>query len=341
METVDTTLSGCQPRRDGRPPAESAPGSAAGLSAGAAPWYSTHNRAQDSTAPTTVRVYEDTLTVHTDTGVTLSKRGGGPRGKVTSLSYASAARLRRTCLTQYVAGWNPYAITFTIHRKADVEDYRAVFDRFRHRVKRAGVPMIYRHEMQRRGVPHLHVIAWLDPSRAAADEYVDGDWGKHSLYRTVLGGWAGLAQTWLECSGEQEDIAARYHAVQGRVLDQQDRWSVYIALHSGKDNQQGYPGRQWGVINRTRLSERPHVELALTIREGIILRRRLRKWIIADRRSQAIARGLPPKALLRRRVSTGLWYSRITRGVGKGVPEQLVRGLGSHGAAKEVHGAAV
>ena len=277
--------------------------------------------------PFEIRVFRDAIEIDRE-GVHLqeSKRGGGgPRGKITGLSMQSASRLRKACLTLTVPNWRAYALSFDVHRHMAVEEYKECFLRWKRVLKKAGVSGIYRHEMQRRGVPHFHAVVWLDPDvnpcgtawvnrRYEIREGFASERG-HVITNSAIPGASSLASEWLWSTRESHDEDARRYACHWRPLDDQDRWAVYVALHNSKKGVQAtYPGRQWGYIGQERLQVREHEVRDMTEADTHVLRRRLRKWL---------------KASTGREVRTGCPWSRLTWGIGSGVPEQLVRGLGA------------
>ena len=87
-----------------------------------------------------------------------------------------------------------------------------------------------------------------------------------------------------------------------------------MALHNAKKGQDSYEGKQWGIINKDMLEVRPNDERELSKQDVMILKRRMRKWTLANRG---------------RKVGTGSARSKLTWGMGKHVPEQLTRGLGA------------
>jgi hypothetical protein len=186
------------------------------------------------------------------------------RGAIEGFSPEAARRLRSWFMTQKVDGSKLWAVTLTSHANFSPDEWRAVMKRFRNSVVFNGWAGVWRVELQRRKAPHAHVAFWLPPSVTLAD----------------------VSALWLQSTGEEHDLAAREHAVEGREIPADETgWAVYMGLHNGKhkEAQLGWKGKQWGIWNREAFSERKAVELVLSAREHALLLRILRNWDVADR----------------------------------------------------------
>jgi hypothetical protein len=186
------------------------------------------------------------------------------RGAIEGFSHEAARRLREWFMVQKVDGFDLWAITLTTHKNLSPDQWRAVMKRFRTAVIELGWAGCWRVELQKRKAPHAHVAFWLPPGVALAD----------------------VASLWLRSTGEENDLAARKHAVEGRQIPADETgWAVYMGLHDGKhkESQLGWKGKQWGIWNREAFSERKALEFVLSEREHALFLRILRNWDMADR----------------------------------------------------------
>ncbi len=185
------------------------------------------------------------------------------RGTIEGFSSEAARRLREHFMKQKVEGFELWAVTLTTHKNFH-DDWRPLMKRFRTYLKRRGWAGCWRVELQKRKAPHLHVAFWLPLSVTLAD----------------------VSALWLQCTGEENDQAAREHAVEGRKIPADETgWAVYMGLHDGKhkEAQLGWKGKQWGIWNREAFTERKAVEFVLSERDHALLLRILRNWDVADR----------------------------------------------------------
>ena len=228
-------------------------------------------------------------------------------------------------MTLYKPLWRPYAVTLTTHRKMDCDEYKVCLKRFFRVLRQYKIPAIYRHEMQSRGTPHTHMVMWMNTeepdwskvkTRERRYSYPDGIVNSKINFvgNCCLFGVRHIETEWLFATREYHDHYACRHSVMSRFLNDQDIWAVYLALHHGKENQLGFKGKAWGIINKDMLRERPHLDIKLTRKENMIIRRRLRKWVKATRQKQ---------------VKSWSPDQRLTWGLGRDVPLQLIRGLGN------------
>jgi hypothetical protein len=123
----------------------------------------------------------------------------------------------------------------------------------------ADVPFIYRVELQKRKTPHLHLVAYIDAENV--DHYM-------------------LWRQWLECTGEQFDLASQRHAVKVKPMTDA-HWLLYVASHDSKHKaeQLGWVGKQWGVVGRSRFERRVSEDYALTWPQRAKFQRLLRRLL--------------------------------------------------------------
>lgn len=186
-----------------------------------------------------------------------------PRRAIEKFSARSARRLRRW-LVSWVGPEGSKAVGMTLTVPGPVmseAEFRGLFDRWRHRVKRLGVAVVWRIELQTRKQPHVHAVAW----------------GKGRQCRDVSEAWTDLlsempcSYEWVSQSGlckaavsnRLEQPGAVEHAVNVSDVDMSASFRAwrYLAAHTGKAKQAqlGWHGRQWGVLNR-RLWRKAEVE---------------------------------------------------------------------------------
>jgi len=153
-----------------------------------------------------------------------------------------------------VANVPEWAVTLTLHYPCSCDEFRTWFIRWRKRVERLDVGLVWRIELQRRGVPHLHCVVW---ARTLADV-------------------EDICNAWLEVTGMGMDGDARLHACMVRELTD-GGWYGYLILHNTKSkrDQLGWKGRQWGVVNRRLFSNRESQTWDLTYHQY----RRIRKLL--------------------------------------------------------------
>lgn len=181
------------------------------------------------------------------------------RSEITTLSRASAARLRKL-LAQIKGpdGWVCFGATLTVPGPPiTADEWRRLWDAYRHRLLRLGnICLIWRIELQERGQPHIHCICWakkgswvmrnhwlenlgiLGPYEGEWDvRDTDGKWTIANIKVSHRGLWRGASE----------------HAVKINVVGNWDNvgWWRYLAAHASKSKQAqlGWKGRQWGILN--------------------------------------------------------------------------------------------
>lgn len=168
------------------------------------------------------------------------------RGEIEGLSIKSRTRLKAFLLAWTVDGAEEWAVTLTIHHPCSFESFRSWFHTFVMRVNRLRVGLVWRIELQRRGVPHLHCVVWVFDSRMIRK----------------------LEWVWLEVCEMVGDEDAELNACKSRPLED-GGWYGYLILHNtkAKQDQLGWRGRQWGVVNRRLFSLREEQIFDLTFEQ--------------------------------------------------------------------------
>lgn len=162
------------------------------------------------------------------------------RGQIVNFSSKSARRLREFLLTQKVGNeeYKRIAITYTLPVNVSVESWYSIIKRWRQNLTRFELSAVWRVELQKRGVPHLHVVGYVRT-------FVDC--GAYWL------SWVRAVDSVEEDSGlpiTSHDGFLIYGCVMRYV--EGSRWYAYLAAHTvkHKNDQLGWRGRQWGVVNR-------------------------------------------------------------------------------------------
>lgn len=216
------------------------------------------------------------------------------RSKVRTFSRASAARLRQLLATaKGPDDWFCFGVTLTVPGPPiSTGEWRRLWRAYNQRLRRIGnVLMVWRIELQVRGQPHVHCICWGTHTEGE----FNGRWAnslqcvlkQHWLDTLgILGGCSGPARTKLEGQfftddGEEVEFerghasvshrrywpGAKKHAVKFDGLGAGDRigWWRYLAAHASKSKQAqlGWQGRQWGVVNRSRLDHEEPISIEL------------------------------------------------------------------------------
>lgn len=196
------------------------------------------------------------------------------RGNISSFSSKSAARLRELLLKlERPLDKLTVAVTLTLPINICPEDWRKLIERYRMKLSRSHIGMIWRVELQRRKVPHLHCVAVCD---------------------TIEDIWR-IWDAWIECSDTVYEGCLQtdqgfvcvpvschrgflYFGVGVRLL-RGEGWFRYVASHTTKHKhtQLGWAGRQWGVFNKQYLSFKRASETTVDERFLIFLGRCCRK----------------------------------------------------------------
>lgn len=216
------------------------------------------------------------------------------RGTIRTMSSKAAGRLRHWLLTHHCHEAELYDVTLTIPGEITPEEWDRTKRRLWKRWERAGFGVVWRVELQKRKMPHLHCVVWV-PKALPEEE-------KGRQLR-----WA-----WMECLPEanRNHFGAWQHAVHVKGpytdIEQSPKWLAYVAAHASKrkKEQLGWKGKQWGIINRERFSEREAmVSMTLSKAEETKFNRTLSRYYFSLSRAHRMRlrrKGIKPRARLRR-----------------------------------------
>ena len=183
-------------------------------------------------------------------GVALPKRA---RGDIKGFSRASARRLRETLALATYKGAESvvWGITLTIPgRILEPSAVRRLWHRWCVIIKQEykEMPMVWRIELQRRKQAHWHCVVWLE-GKGFEDTVAQAD--------RLAARWRRLVREIVGVLPEDTDLGFDVHGVNLKCLKGSGATGLidYLADHTSKHkrDQLGWQGRQWGVINRTRL----------------------------------------------------------------------------------------
>lgn len=203
---------------------------------------------------------------------------GGKRGRLRGkFSAASFRRLREYCVTHDCEG-ECWGITLTI--PSNILHWFWVKD-YVHRLSvwanYHDFPMIWRCELQQRGQAHLHIVCYSSAENCVR---LCLQWQK-----LLMGSGLCLSCEYVE-KGVKDlvwinrmFVAGAKHAFHLEKLSGDFRSWRYLVAHQskGKLAQQGWIGRQWGVVNRALIKEVTGISLELDDRRAFYLRRWVRR----------------------------------------------------------------
>ena len=206
------------------------------------------------------------------------KIGGGKRKRLRGkFSEASFRRLRQFCVTHDCSG-QCWGITLTIPGNILhwfwVRDYVHLLSVW---ANYHLVPMIWRCELQQRGQPHVHLVCYCNAENCVK---LMLEWqrllmrsGKCISIEKLEDGVKDLV--WVN----RMFVNGAHHAFYLEKLEGDFRSWRYLVAHQskGKQSQQGWLGRQWGVVNRKQMIIDPGFELSLDDKRAYMLRRWLRR----------------------------------------------------------------
>lgn len=205
---------------------------------------------QYSTLPACVAIYEHGIKLSRDRVRLLNQsKQSSKRGKISSFSLKSSARLRNVFLTHDIPDSSKVGWTLTLPWQDDLFDgedapgwelFRALLNKvqiyYKRNAPRSGY--IFRVELQQRGVPHLHAIEYCAP-------------GTEPTLGKV---WFKLVVDHLSTPTDRLDAFYKY-GVKRDGLQAKDNTGYfrYLTDHASKHKQTqlGYKGRQWGIVNRS------------------------------------------------------------------------------------------
>lgn len=228
---------------------------------------------------TSVRICAHGTIIH-EGGRVVSKpaKSGGKRGKVVTWSKQSRARLRRIlAMSKGPDGSTPIGFTGTIPGDLISEsEYRQkVWKTFRRFCP--PILVIWRVELQERKQPHAHMVCWV---RDALDTIKL--WSAWTKAVQALGPVKWEHPDYGECTGFRTAMpgADRYMiAMTEQGLGDEFGWWRYLASHTGKGKQEqlGWVGRNWGVINPSLRGDDNGEKFGITRRQWFSMRRWLRR----------------------------------------------------------------
>lgn len=224
---------------------------------------------------------------------------GGKRARITGFSAAARRRLRTDLLTLYVPGYDVWDVTLTIQSECIGDITPEIWDKAKRRLfmrwTRAGFAAKWRIELQTKNqTPHLHCVVWTPPT--------DDKYKRDALLN--FGWWECLPEHKRHMKGAWDHatlVKGPFHDV-----DQSVEWLQYVAGHTSKHKREqlGWIGKQWGTVNAALFVERPPiVEIELTAREEVFLKRTISRYLYAksrEFRNKLRAEGKKPKGRLRR-----------------------------------------
>lgn len=206
------------------------------------------------------------------------RRGGGKRGRLRGkYSSASFRRLREFCVTHECEG-DCWGVTLTI--PSNVLHFFWVRD-YVHRLSvwcnYHGLPMIWRCELQQRGQAHLHLVCY-----GSVDDVL-----------LMMLQWQNLLMKSGKCLSKERVskgvyelvwinrmfVTGAHHAFYLEKLEGDFRSWRYLVAHQskGKLAQEGWLGRQWGVVNRHAMTVDKGFEYSLDDKRAYTLRRWVRR----------------------------------------------------------------
>ena len=203
-----------------------------------------------STTPACVSIYKQGIKLLRDkVHLKVMKSVGAKRGKITSFSKQSSARLRNVFLTHDIPNSAKVGWTLTLPWSDDLFDtedaqgwelFRALLNKvqiyFKRKAPNSGY--IFRIELQQRGAPHLHAIEYC---ASGSEAQLGKVW---------------MSQILLHQSTPMDTLDAFIkYGVKRDGLKAKDNTGYYRYLtdHASKHKQAqlGYQGKQWGIVNRS------------------------------------------------------------------------------------------
>lgn len=194
-------------------------------------------------------------------------------GDISTFSAASRRRLRETLA---MAGGRPWGVTLTI--PGDVlpaDKVRSLWQEWSQHIypRTTSNPLIWRIELQRRKQAHWHCV-FLAPDCADTTESVVS-------VQAVAQAWRRLVYRFFGPFSERTTYGFELHGVQVVDLTQATATGIvgYLCDHTSKHKQEqlGWIGRQWGVINRRSLRSGGRTLLTVSEREHILAARQYRR----------------------------------------------------------------
>lgn len=206
------------------------------------------------------------------------RKGGGKRKRLSGkFSAASFRRLRQFCVTHDCFG-ECWGVTLTI--PSNILNWLWVRD-YVHKLSvwcnYQQLPMIWRCELQQRGQAHLHLVCYCSAEKILM---LFLEWqrllmhsGKCLSVEKVGEGVKDIV--WVN----RMFVNGAHHAFYMEKLTGDFRSWRYLVAHSSKGKlcQQGWLGRQWGIVERKRFVETDAFEVMLDDKRAFYLRRWVRR----------------------------------------------------------------
>lgn len=205
---------------------------------------------QYSTLPACVTIHKHGIKLSRDRVRLLNQKNKSTkRGKISTFSKKSSARLRNVFLTHDIPDSSKVGWTLTLPWADDLFDgedapgwelFRSLLHKLRVYYKRNAPRSgyVYRVELQQRGVPHLHAIEYCAP-------------GTEPTLGKV---WFKLVFDHLSTPTDRIGAFAD-HGIKMDGLHAKDNTGYfrYLTDHASKHKQTqlGYKGQQWGIVNRS------------------------------------------------------------------------------------------
>lgn len=229
---------------------------------------------------------------------------GGKRGVVRGFSKSSRRRMIRELAT--IRNECEFFLTLTypdLFPVAEPRTWAAHFEAFRRRFERAfdGWSAVWRQEIKPRqsgvnlGVdaPHFHLLIY------PPDGWMEGAPSKDTTSRLIMA-WARRA--WYEIVGSEDDKHLRHGAHCAPVRNRRHMYSYASKYIAKCDDDDHAIGRRWGRIGTFDTSA--SIEIALTFREAIELRRLIAAWM--RRKSRFYARHIARQTIENEYTALGL-----------------------------------
>jgi len=180
--------------------------------------------------------------------------------------------------------------TFTIPGTVTPGQWREIWKRFRMKLLRRGLAMIWRVELQKRKMPHVHAAVFA-PAGLAGEA------------------WGWVQADWLESLPKENASlpGAMTHAVHVKGpysdVEQSPRWLAYLTGHASKKkkDQLGWEGKQWGIVGKKLLCERaPLLTVKMNDDQDKWMKRILSRYLHSVSRGRYLAKAREGKRGLRR-----------------------------------------
>lgn len=188
--------------------------------------------------------------------------GGGNRGNITTFSADSARRMRQWLLEKEIPDTQLWSVTLTLplggRDNCPLDIFKAICDLYWHKLKLRDwfKGAVYRVELQQNGNPHIHALVYT--SKATGFMIPEIYWGIRNDWEDAVFAHADMV--------EDDCLHFLQYGSKVEIQPGDDRfaiWLKYIVSHASKKKQAqlGYPGKQWGIINRKNFVDTPFSRL--------------------------------------------------------------------------------